>query len=54
MNYENMTTGELRDYLIQQIEQYREMFKDLKKKHKEVKALLKEARKLVNNIKEGE
>lgn len=54
IDYENATTEELRDYLIEQIDNYRAMFKDLKKKHKEVDKLLKEARLLVNKIKEGE
>lgn len=54
MDYENMTTEELRDYLLEQIEEYRKMFKELKKKHKEADALIKEARLLVNQIKEGE
>lgn len=54
IDYENATTEELRDYLIEQIDKYHAMFKDLKKKHKEVDKLLKEARLLVNKIKEGE
>ncbi len=54
MDYENMTNEELRNYLIEQIEMYQEMFKDLKQKHKEAKKILREAHKLVNDIKEGE
>jgi len=54
MDYENMTTDELRDYLVNEIEEYRKMFKELKKKHKEADKLIKEARLLVNQIKEGE
>lgn len=54
MDYENMSNEELRDYLLNQIDEYRKMFKDLKKKHKEADSLIKEARLLVNQIKEGE
>lgn len=52
--FENMETDELREYLLNQIDEYHKMFKDLKEKHKEVKTLLREAHLLVNNLKQQE
>ena len=54
MDNNNKTIDELREYLINQIEDYNKMLKDLKKKQKETNALIKEARLLISKIKEGE
>ncbi len=48
------TTDELRDYLLEQIDMYNDMMKELKAKHKEADTLIKEARLLVAKLKEQE
>ena len=47
----DMTTDELRDYLLEQIKTYDKMIKELRAKTKEADNHLKEARLLVEDIK---
>lgn len=47
----DMTTDELRDYLLEQIKTYDKMIKELRAKAKEADNHLKEARLLVEDIK---
>lgn len=52
-DFQEMGTDDLRDYWIALCVQYQDMIAEAKKKNKELKAAVREAHLLINELKEG-